>query len=382
MDYREQYYRSIATHPSHILVLSVASLIYSAGLSKYLVVSTGCQIFLISYVTSLVLLRGQIIQLLIISIISMFLCVFQGEQSVFLAILFYSIIMSSEMDGDTAAYITIFYCLAYSVMSVVYFYGKFNFLFEPTLYESYFLSGSRLLGLDGSPAYLSVLAGMGAILSCFFIKRRSLATALVMFFIGIVLLTASRTAALAIPLGAVAGLLRGGSFACASTTLVALPLSITIIYSLPQGLRTSDLILLELFTSHRVVNWSNLLIHFSSLDIQSIIFGIGKPESIIDPTTPQSRSSAFLYNYVTYTESSILKFLLYHGAVVYTAVLIFFIYRSYCMEKYYQRVLYIYVLFCAIYFDAIFSIQYIHLAFALFCITARMPKEAQREVFQ
>lgn len=376
MNYREQNYRSIATHPSHVLVLSVASLLYSAGLSEYVLISTGCQIFLILYVAGLALIRGEIIQILIISLITIILGFFQGEQSVFIAIAFYSVVLSSEMDRQKVAHVTIAYCFIYSTMSALNFYGNYTFLFEPTLYESYFFSGSRLLGLDGSPAYLSVLAGMGAILSCFFIKKRSLAIALVIFFIAIVLMTASRTAAVAITLGAVAGLVRGGTFACAATTIVAIPLIITIIYSAPQGLTTADLVLLELFTSHRVVNWSNLMIYFGSIDIQSILFGVGKPESITDPATLQSRSSAFLYSYVTYAESSILKILFYHGALVYTFALVFIIHRSYSLNEYSQRLFYIYMLFCAIYFDAIFSIQYIHLSFALFCITARMPKEA------
>jgi hypothetical protein len=256
-----------------------------------------------------------------------------------------------------------------SIACMVHFYLHLQIFYTPVYFSNYFFGfASRLLGLDSSPAYLSFIAGLGMFLSLFFIRTRWISVSLGLFFLFVVLLTASRTATLGIVLSLVFGLLKGVPFSAFVGVLILFPPIITYFYTMLPRLSLDYLIMIELATSHRVVNWANLLTYFKDLDPTSILFGIGKPTVISDAQFLQSETGLYVYKFVTYAESSILKILVYHGILVYIFAFGFMLYKSFFMRNFHSRVLVIYFIFSAIFYDAIFSLQYIYLSIFFFYV--------------
>lgn len=362
---------SFRVHSSSIYLffMMLFSFIYSAALVRAVPISMVAQmgalvailLLVFSYRFSYVFFAG---------ICLLFLC-FPFNKLYFLSLLalVLSYFAASKISAPALIKLTLISVVLICTVSILHFYLFLQIFYTPRYFNHYFFSSVyRLLGLDGSPAYLSFIAGLGMFLSLYFIRTRWVSIFLGLFFLLVVLLTASRTATLGIGISLIFGLLRGWPFAAFLGALIMSPLVITFLYVMTPRLSIDYLIAIELATSHRVINWANLLTYFSGLNPSSILFGIGKPTVISDAGFLKSETGAFQYRFVTYAESSVLKILIYHGLFAFIFFFGFMLYKGLSLRHYHSRVLVGYFIFSAIFYDAIFSLQYIYLSVLFFHI--------------
>lgn len=362
---------SFSVRSSSLLLffLAVSSFVYFAALVRFPPLSVVAQMgSLVSIFFLAFSFRYKHTFFLAIMFLVLYLP-FQERYLLSLVALVLSYAAASKISGTVLLKMTLFVAVFICVICIFHFHLGLTIFYAPVYFKNYFFSFTyRLLGLDGSPAYLSFVAGIGVLLSLFFIRTRWVMICLGLLFLFVVLLTASRTAAIGLIFSLIFGHLRGTPFAIYLGALIMFPLVTTYLYMMTPRLSLEYLIAIELYSSHRVINWSNLLTFFSDGNLPSILFGIGKPTLIADAEFLKSETGLYQYRFVTYAESSVLKVLVYHGLITFIFSIGLVLYKGLSMRHYHSRVLVGYFIFSAIFYDAIFSLQYIYLSVLFFYI--------------
>lgn len=358
--------------PIALFFLVIFSTIYLAALNRFLPVSIAAQAG--SFVAIAILSsfhKFRVWHYLLVTV-TMLLFPFQGIQTLFLVAFVASNLVASKLVDVNIHKIVLPVSAFICLLSLIHFYLDLDILYQRLEFTHYFFpSIYRLVGLDGSPAYLSFLAGLSAIMCVFLVRTRWISVCSTFFFLSVVSLTASRTALLGLGVSLVFGLARGLPFAAILGSLVLFPVAATLLYLMTPRLDISALMAIEQLTSNRVINWSNLLAYFAGTDPFSVFFGIGKPPVITDAQILESQNGFFRYSFVTYAESSILKILTYHGLVVFVVFFAFVVISSANLNSYFSRITVSYFIFSAIFYDAIFSMQYLYLSVLFFYAIAR-----------
>jgi hypothetical protein len=255
------------------------------------------------------------------------------------------------------------------LLSVFVFYLFGSYVFdEAVLYPHYFVENlNRLIGLDASPAFVSFSAGFAFLLIYLKNEERDLKVSLVsLFFLLIIFFAAGRTALLGVVISTIFALLNARRFSFVILFFLLFPIFSSLIYIFIDDYEVRTL--MELMTSHRVVNWSNLLLFVYDNNLQGFFFGSGKIMAIDYPYFDASETGLMVFVPEVDSESSILKIIIYHG--LYSLFFFFLILnRLFVVKRYVTKVLISYLVFASIFYDAIFSIQYIYVAMALFVIS-------------
>lgn len=304
------------------------------------------------------------VRYLLVFIFTSFYFVFNGIYAFNLILFVVAFMTAGRIRFSQLSYFIVLFSFFLSLFSFIYFYSGFNFLYSPIYYSHYFLSGfHRLLGLDGSPAIISFLAGLCVLLIYYFWNLSFFKYLILSFFLLIVFLTASRTALIGLILALTFSLLPRVLFSLVTVLTILIPLMFSAAYFFIDDINI--LLLIEDFTSNRIVNWANLVHYFFNQDFLSIMFGIGKPEVIVDPYTLYSISGDYNYRFVTYAESSWLKLFVYHGFFVYFLFLIVLLFRSYFIISHKFKAVLFYIIFSGVFYDGVISVHYFFVTFLL-----------------
>lgn len=294
--------------------------------------------------------------------------IWQGFYFLNLTVLFLAYKLSFDLDESIASDIILTVSFTICLLSFSHFYFFNSFLFKDLiLYPHYFGDQFyRLIGLDSSPTFLTFIAGLSAIIiltrPSFAIKRKIIYFSFYMF---IILLCAGRTAIIGLFLALFISLLKNKFFTLSVLIFLLFPIITSYLYINTTYFELK--VLLELITSHRIVNWSNLISYYYYESIYNFIFGVGKPILIDAPLFDTSESLLFEYVPIDYAESAILKLLVYHGT--YSLVFFIFILFSSLKVKLYKTKLFIsYYIFCSIFYDSVISLQYIFITIFIFKI--------------
>ncbi len=265
---------------------------------------------------------------------------------------------AKDLNLDLQVKFVYFFTTAASFLSAFYFFFVDSWSLETIKYPHYFLEGiNRLLGLDKSPALLGFLTGLSIAFLLFdeklplkFRGGLSFLFAIVLFF------TASRTAILGLAISLMFAVFKRANFTAIVMLSILSPLVLTICYINDPFLTIP--IFLENITSNRVIIWSNIFLNFINSEIFSIFFGIGKPPENANSYYLSSYSGSFIYSNQSSVESSWLKLMIYHGVLLYIFFLFFTAFSAFRIVSYSQRVIFAYLVFGAIFYDFLFSVQY------------------------
>lgn len=337
-------------------------------------------------------LISQISQVLVIAIaISIFFCYRKIEYSrlfAFFAIFFYSITNGvyflQALSIVTAYYsaknfniyyqarLLYFFTSIAVFLSMLYFYSGSDWLFSAFHYPNYLIEGfDRLLGLDASPAMLGFLSGLSITFLLFDVNLSlKFRWSLCLLFLITLILTASRTGIIGLIISLIVAHFKRLNFSIIVMFLILFPLVATITYSNSEN-DLSIRMLLETLTSSRVIIWSNIYLNFQNFGLIHNLIGIGKPLDIGDIYFLMSHSTNFIYSPQASLESSWLKLLIYHGYSFYICFGMLVSFGAYKIINYRQRVIFGYLVFAAIFYDFLFSLQYYFLTLIFMTVLMR-----------
>lgn len=344
------------------------SLIYFCTVYSNLYISVASQLGIIfSIFLWFVVVKKKYLDYIVLMVLVF--CVFwQGLYAFNLLALYIAYIVSSDLRKKSLFDAVLIYSVVIIFSSVLHFYFLGEFLFNESInYPHYFFDSLyRLIGLDSSPTILSFLAGL-CFLIIFMDKRLKAVKKLLLliFFVFIIFLTASRTVFFGLLFSIIFSRLGRLSFFIIILFLIIFPLLSTLIYIFYEDITVRFFI--ELITSHRIVNWSNLAYYLSSQNLYNLFFGIGKPPLFDSILFENSETLIFKYVPIRDTESAILKLLVYHGFFS----LFFFYYlfkKSLSSTCYIKKAFLSYIVFCSIFYDSIISVQYLFIAILLFVV--------------
>lgn len=224
-------------------------------------------------------------------------------------------------------------------------------------------SQTRLLGLDGSPAILSVITSL-ALLT--YLKKPNHLGSILCFILLVVTLLwcGSRTAIFSFIPAFLIAITAGWIFSTIILICILMPIFLTFIY-LSYSFEVYYII--ELITSFRIVNWVNALTHFTQLPLYEQLFGIGHMPKLTEAYLAESMfDGTYKYKFVTYPESGNLKLLINLGWLTYIYIMVCFFKLNSAVTSYSSRVIISFIVLSAFSYDAVYSIQYFFIMGLLF----------------
>lgn len=255
----------------------------------------------------------------------------------------------------------------YGFFSIVFFLYGTTYFYEIPEYESYIFSGvHRLLGLDGSPAIISVFSGV-AILLLFQDKSQKYRLFFILLHFLILFWTSSRASIIALILSIIFATTPRILGLLLLILIVCCPFLLTIIYMSSNNF--TIMFAIELFSSNRIVNWVNSLHHYIDSSWLTWIFGYGHMPVLESSYLDKNLLGTYTYDFVSYSESSWVKIITCYG--VFGFALVFFFFRAYFLAKnVYVKQIYFFIAFCAIFYEASFSVQYFCLILIVFSLNS------------
>lgn len=362
-----------------LTLLFLWSTLYFISISNFTSVSIVSQVGIFLTIVIWFFITGTTYGKYLIFIALAFFVLFNELYVLNLLSIYLAFVLSKKLEIDYLIKASVLFSFVIACISIIHFYSGATLLYTPIHYQHYYLpSIYRLIGLDASPTIVSFSAGLALLLLLFYRRFLSLGiTFLIIFFIVVIFLTASRVALLGLVVAFVVAFLKRSMFSTVGVLLFLFPVICSVIYMSVDDNRAIQ-ILIESISSNRVVNWVNLLHYFLHLNISDFLLGIGKPPVINDPLILVSYSGAYQYQFITYAESSWLKIFVYHGLLVFISLLsILFIFLRH-LTDYKSRVLMIYFIFSAIFYDSVISLQYLPFTILFFVILMRMDTKVMK----
>ncbi len=251
-----------------------------------------------------------------------------------------------------------------TILSVIVFMLDGLFFYDRVLYQNQLLGSiHRLLGLDGSPAILSIIITLGVIVF-FGIKKNIFICVCFLLLILCMVWTGSRTACLALLLAILASFSRGKVFSLIILCTHILPVIAVYLYFYSDYQLHN---IIETATSYRIVNWCNALLYLLDQPIGNLLFGIGHMPQLSEAYVSASYfDGTFRYKFVTYPESGSLRILINFGMFYYGAIIIFLFYLNSKLISRYSRILVAFISLSAISYDAVYSVQYFYILMLMF----------------
>lgn len=260
----------------------------------------------------------------------------------------------------------------YGLLSVVFFLLDFNYFYEIPKYESYvFGDVHRLIGLDGSPAILSVFSGLSVIF-LYQDKATKLRWTLIAFHLLILFWSSSRASLLALLIVAINFVTPHIVSTFFLALLIFSPFLLTWIYIFGNDI--AHLLAIELFSSNRIINWVNALCFFNDSSWLAWLFGYGHMPVLDNSYLSQNLLGTYMYQYVSYSESSWIKIVTCYG--LFGVFFIVYFLRAYFLAKknlHAKRVI-LFVAFTAIFYEACFSVQYFSIMLMVFIVQNIHPR--------
>ena len=256
----------------------------------------------------------------------------------------------------------------YVVISILIFYSGIELFYERSEYDSYLFGGlHRLLGLDGSPAVISVLSGAALI---FLFGGLGVINFQLRFFLILVnsvalILTSSRAS--------IIGFICAFIIAEVSKTLRFMYLFFLLLLpflSVYVYMNSDDVILkfaLEQMSSNRVVNWVNALYQYIDSDPFNFVFGLGHLKVLDVAYLDVNLLNTYTFDFVPYSESCWIKIIVCYG-VFGLIFMCYFLRLNYLIKNKTDLRMYLFLGFCGVYYEMTFSIQYFYFIFILFLI--------------
>lgn len=348
-----------------LLLLTFLSVLYNAFLYKNVAYSETVQVAILFFVAVWFLLERARCWIYVILLLSMLY--FFTNDIYFLNIVVIIIMFSVSRRACFESCVKSFLLLStlYVVLSCIVFYGRVGFFYDFLFFENYLIPSSyRLLGLDRSPAFLGVLSGLSFLLSFVWLRGKWFKSCACLFFGSVLILTASRAALLGVMYGVFVAYMPAFFCLLGFLFLFLVPLISVWFYVFSTSIPLK--IFIEDISSNRIVNWANVLVDFFDKGWASILFGIGKPGVVSDPQFLTSYNGAYNYKYVTYVESSIFKILIYNGCLFFAFFVILVAALIMKQRDPAAKLLVGYIVFCSVYYDSIFSVQYAFLSYLFF----------------
>ncbi len=318
-----------------------------------------CITLIFSYFTVIKKMESSFFALIVFMCTPLFIY-FQKAYALNLIVFIILIDYARKTDPIKISKYIIYYSLAFSILSLIFYYvfkgyGLYNYI----EYENQIIPfATRLLSLDGSPVGLSLVAMTGVICLVSFEPRSQKNVFLICFLILIIILTGSRLVLFSILFGSLFLFLklRLLSFICLIVFLS--PLVITFLYNHEQA-SFIELGIYEKITSYRVVNWTNALEFYLDSSLGNIVFGLGHlPKLDVAYLNKSLFDGHYIYRFVTYTESGILRLLINYGLLFFVMFFFFCLNKIRKMKN--RKCLFgvMVILSAAILYDPVFSVQY------------------------
>lgn len=253
------------------------------------------------------------------------------------------------------AWYAVFVSLA-SILVYVFFHGGglYNYL---EFSNQVIPNATRLLGLDGSPVGLSLVAVFG-MLASFQLRGIIFRLLIPTFLFCVVIYTGSRTVMLALFMSLILASQKRLFYVLSLVIVTIMPFLMTYIY-MSSTENSFILYYIEKITSFRVVNWVNALCYFYEGGVFDKIFGFGHLPILKSPYIFESLFDGYYqYKFVTYTESGLLRILVNYGIIFFVVFFLTVYFLAWKMNAYKDRVVVMVVFFSAFLYDPVFSIQY------------------------
>ena len=328
-----------------------------------------CITLLFSYFTVIKKMESSYLALIVFTCTPLFIY-FQKVYALNLIVFIMLIDYARKTDPIKISKYIIYYSLVFSILSMIFYYvfkgyGLYNYIeFENQIIPF----STRLLSLDGSPVGLALVAMSGMICLVSFERRSQKNLFLSFFLLCIIILTGSRLVLFSLLFGSLFLFFKSRFLSFICLIIFLCPLVITFLYNHEQA-SYIELGIYEEITSYRVVNWTNALGFYLDSSVWNIVFGIGHlPKLDVAYLKKSLFDGYYIYRFVTYTESGILRLLVNYGLLFFVMFAFFCINKIRKMKK--RKCLFgvMVILSAAILYDPVFSVQYFFILLLFYCL--------------